>query len=168
MSQDNSNAVGGSGQYLSFTLGGEEYGVEILKVQEIRGWEPVRLLPNSPRHVKGVLDLRGVIVPIIDLRGRFGLEVRECTPTTVIIVLSAEHEGSRHVVGAIVDSVSDVLDVKLDEVRSPPNLGSHINNRYLIGMVNRDDRMVVLLDSDKLFNPEELGVPEQDLDDGEA
>ena len=168
MSQDNNGVVSNGGQYLSFTLGGEEYGVEILKVQEIRGWEPVRPLPNSPEHVKGVLDLRGVIVPIIDMRGRFGLEEREYTPTTVIIVLSAEHEGSRHVVGAVVDAVSDVLDVKLDEVRSPPNLGGHISNRYMIGMVSREGRMVVLLDTDKLFNPEELGVAEHEDGEGDC
>jgi len=152
-----------SGQYLSFILGGEAYAVEILKVQEIRGWEQVRPLPNSADFIKGVLDLRGVIVPIIDLRIRFGLEAREYTPTTVIIVLAVGEGDQRQVVGAVVDSVSDVLDVSADEVRKPPRLGSHIGHRYLIGMVSRDKQMVVLLNSDKLFSEEELSVLQQEV-----
>lgn len=164
MSEETSSDNSHGGQYLSFILGGEVYGVEILKVQEIRGWEPVRPLPNSADYVKGVLDLRGVIVPIIDLRTRFGLDSREYTPTTVIIVLSVESTEDRHVIGMVVDSVSDVLDVSADDVRPPPRMGSHINNRYLIGMVSRQEEMVVLLNSDKLFDPEELGALRQDVD----
>jgi purine-binding chemotaxis protein CheW len=165
MSDANQKPMSHGGQYLSFILGGEVYGVEILKVQEIRGWEPVRPLPNSAEYVKGVLDLRGVIVPIIDLRIRFGLDPGEYTPTTVIIVLSAGPVEDQNVIGAVVDSVSDVLDVAADEVRAPPRMGSNINYRYLIGMVSRKDEMVVLLNSDKLFNPEELNALRQELDD---
>jgi purine-binding chemotaxis protein CheW len=154
-----------SGQYLSFILGGEAYGVEILKVQEIRGWEQVRPLPNSPDFIKGVLDLRGVIVPIVDLRIRFGLEVHEYTPTTVIIVLAVGEGEQRQVVGAVVDSVSDVLDVAAEEVRKPPKLGSRIGYRYLIGMVSRDKKMVVLLNSDKLFSEDELNILQREVDE---
>jgi purine-binding chemotaxis protein CheW len=148
------------GQFLSFSLGGEEYGVDILRVQEIKGWEEVRPLPDTPEYIKGVLDLRGVIVPIIDLRSRFHLETVAYTPTTVTIVLSVESEGNKHIIGVVVDGVSDVLDVKADEVRKSPDLGSHINTRYITGMVSQDKRMIVLLDVDRLFNPEELGLPE--------
>ena len=96
-----------AGQYLSFELAGEIYGVDILKVREIKGWEEVRPLPDTPDYIKGVLDLRGVIVPIVDLRIRFQLESCEYTPTTVIIVLSVEYEKEQRVVGAVVDGVSD-------------------------------------------------------------
>jgi purine-binding chemotaxis protein CheW len=144
------------GQYLSFELGGELYAVDILKVQEIRGWEPVRPLPNTPCHVKGVLDLRGVIVPIVDLRIRFGLNPGAYTPTTVIIVLAVHQDDQPLIMGVVVDSVSDVLDVAAKEIRQPPRMGGHIDYRYLIGMVSRQDHMVVLLDSDRLLAAEEL------------
>ncbi len=146
------------GQYLSFTLGGEDYGIDILKVQEIRGWEQVRPLPDTPDYVKGVLDLRGTIVPIIDLRLRFHLAQCEYTPTTVIIVVAVEWEGKRHIMGAVVDAVSDVLDVGGETVRAAPDLGASVNTRYIKGMVTLDKRMVILLDIDKLFNPKELGL----------
>ena len=150
-----------NGQYLSFTLGGEDYGVDILRVQEIRGWEELRPLPDTPDYVKGVLDLRGTIVPIIDLRIRMNMENVEYHPTTVIIVLSVMSEdGNSLQVGAVVDAVSDVLDVKADEIKKAPSIASKINDRYLRGMVSRDDRMVVLLDVDLLFKSNELGVLE--------
>ncbi|QFY89090.1 purine-binding chemotaxis protein CheW [Magnetovirga frankeli] len=156
MNQPKDAPAARQGQYLSFELGGELYAVEILKVQEIRGWAPVRPLPNTPEHVKGVLDLRGVIVPIVDLRIRFGLDPGEYTPTTVIIVLAVHQDDQPLVIGVVVDSVSDVLDVAADEVRKPPRMGGHIDYRYLVGMVNRQEQMVVLLDSDQLLDPEEL------------
>ncbi|WP_010086949.1 chemotaxis protein CheW [Candidatus Endoriftia persephone] len=147
-----------SGQYLSFTLGGEHYGVDILRVQEIKGWEEVRALPDTPEYVKGVLDLRGAIVPIIDLRARFKLEKIEYTPTTVIIVLSIEQGEGSNIVGVVVDGVSDVLDISDSLTRSAPDLGAHINTRFITGMVSEGERMVVLLDVDKLFSPDDLGV----------
>lgn len=150
-----------NGQYLSFTLGGEDYGVDILRVQEIRGWEELRPLPDTPDYVKGVLDLRGTIVPIIDLRIRMNMTNVEYHPTTVIIVLSVMSEGGHsQQVGAVVDAVSDVLDVKADEIKKAPSIASKINDRYLRGMVSRDERMVVLLDVDLLFKANELGVLE--------
>jgi purine-binding chemotaxis protein CheW len=151
-------AAAKGGQYLSFTLGGEDYGVDILKVQEIKGWEEVRPLPDTPEYVKGVLDFRGTIVPIIDLRSRFNLKSIEYTPTTVTIVIAAEVNGSSHIIGMVVDSVSDVLDVSVKDIRNAPNLGAKINTRYILGMVNQDQRMVILLDTDKLLDPDELGV----------
>jgi len=96
-------------QFLSFTLGVEDYGVNILRVQEIRGWEEVRDIPNTPDYIKGVLNLRSTVVPIIDLRIRFGLDKVEYLPTTVIIVLSVEKEDGTHVMGVVVDAVSDLL-----------------------------------------------------------
>lgn len=149
----------GDGQYLSFSLGGEDYGVDILRVQEIRGWETLRPLPDTPDYVKGVLDLRGTIVPIIDLRIRLGMANVEYHPTTVIIVISVKREdGSMQLVGAVVDAVSDVLDVSAEKIRRAPNIARRINDRYILGMVSREQRMVVLLDVDKLFMANEIGL----------
>jgi len=156
---ESSGLEGLAGQYLSFELAGEIYGVDILKVREIKGWEEVRLLPDMPDFIKGVLDLRGVIVPIVDLRIRFQLESCEYTPTTVTIVLAVESEEEQErVVGVVVDGVSDVLDVLPGEVRSAPDLGGKISHRYIKGMVTLADRMVILLDVNKLLDLREMGL----------
>ena len=144
-------------QFLSFTLGGEVYAVDILRVQEIRGWEPVRPLPDVPPHVKGVLDLRGTIVPVLDLRVRFGSTQPDYRSTTVVIVVNVrDGQGGARIVGCVVDAVSDVLDLAGKDIRPPPPLGGCIGNRYLRGMVTLDRRMVILLDVDKLFDDRDL------------
>ncbi len=153
--------AGGHGQYLSFNLGGEDYGLDILKVQEIRGWEAVRQLPDTPDYIKGVLDLRGTIVPIIDLRIRFHVGVAEYLTTTVIIVVATAKDGRSQVMGVVVDGVSDVLDVDSSTLRPAPNLGTRISTRFIHGMVSQDSRMVVLLDMDKLLDPDELNLPDE-------
>jgi purine-binding chemotaxis protein CheW len=146
------------GQYLSFTLGGEDYGLDILKVKEIRGWETVRPLPDTPDYIKGVLDMRGTIVPIVDLRLRFGVGEAAYTPTTVIIVVSTQAEDRDQTMGMVVDGVSDVLDVSDETLMPAPNLGTAISTRFIRGMVTRDSRMVVLLDVDKLLSTRDLGM----------
>lgn len=151
------NAAGHKGQFLSFRLGSDDYAVDILRVQEIRGWETVRALPDSADYVKGVLDLRGIIVPIIDLRMRFGHDDPEYSATTVVIVLSVKGEdGGPQLVGAVVDAVSDVLDIGAAELKPPPRIGGGISRRYLEGMVSLPRGMVVLLDLDRLFDHAEL------------
>ncbi len=161
MNDNKATSEGGTGQFLSFTLGGDDYGVDILRVQEIRGWEELRPLPDTPEYVKGVLDLRGTIVPIIDLRIRLDMQQVEYHPTTVIIVLSVlDEEGGTHMVGAVVDAVSDVLDIDDAEVKDAPSIASSINDRYIRGMVTRGERMVVLLDVDLLFKVNDIGVLE--------
>lgn len=146
-----------TGQFLSFTLGTDDYAVDILRVQEIRGWEKVRALPDSPDYVKGVLDLRGTIVPIFDLRIRFGDPSPSYSATTVVIVVSVDlGNGRQNLVGAVVDGVSDVLDIARAECKDPPAIGSRINQRYLDGMVTLPRGMVILLDIDKLFDQNEL------------
>ena len=142
-------------EFLTFTLGEEGYGIDILKVKEIRGWEKIRELHNTPDYIKGVLDLRGSIVPIIDLRVRFSLDVVEYLPTTVIIVLSVGDD-DQQMMGVVVDTVSDVLAVRQDEIKQSPNLGSKINTDYVMGMVTREDGMVMLVDSDQLLDAEEF------------
>ena len=150
-------------QFLTFELAGEAYGVEILKVQEIRGWEPVRKLPDTPEFVKGALNLRGAIVPIIDLRERFHMVCVEYTPMTVVIVMCVNTgcAGETAVMGIIADAVSDVLDIDSTEIKPTPHLGVKINTRYMRGMYVRNERMVMLLDVDKLLNPDEfIGIAE--------
>ena len=148
-----------AGQYLSFTLAGEGYAVDILRVQEIRGWEPVRPLPQSAPCVKGVLDLRGTLVPVVDLRVRFDLPHADYTPTTVVVVMAIDDgHGGRRSLGVVVDGVSDVLDVSAQDLRPPPELGGAVARGYMLGMAKVDGRMVILLDIDGLFDPRELGT----------
>ncbi len=144
------------GQYLSFTIGDEDYGIDILKVQEIRGWESVRPLPGTPDYVKGVLDLRGAIMPVIDMRLRFKLERAEYTATTVTIILGIQVQGKPYMIGIVVDAVSDVLDIQADEIKATPSLGKKIDTKYLLGMVSIDGHVVLLLDADNLLDPDEL------------
>lgn len=143
-------------QFLTFELAGEAYGIEILRVQEIRGWESVRELPNTPDYIKGALNLRGEIVPIIDLRERFGMEKTEYSPITVVIVLCVESIQGSNVMGIVADAVSDVLDITLADIKATPKLGSKIDTRYMRGMHMGKKQMVMLLDTDKLLDSEEF------------
>ena len=145
-------------QYLTFLLGDDIYGVDILRVQEVRGWTKVREIPNTPEYVKGVLDLRGTIVPIIDLRVRLSIEEVEYTPITVVIVLAIDVNDEQYVIGIVVDTVSDVLDVVKSEIKKAPNFGSKVETKFINGMVMADAGMVVLMDIDKMLNPDELSA----------
>lgn len=145
-------------QYLTFLLGEDIYGVDILRVQEVRGWTKVREIPNTPDYVKGVLDLRGTIVPIIDLRMRLSIEKVEYTPITVVIVLSIEVGEDKYVIGVVVDTVSDVLDVQKSNIKKAPNFGTKVETKFIDGMVMADAGMVVLMNIDKMLNPEELSA----------
>lgn len=157
MSNDQQNQSHSSNmEFLTFTLGSENYGVDILKVREIRGWEKIRELHDTPDYVKGVLDLRGSIVPIIDLRIRFNIANYEYKSTTVIIVLTAGNDGG--LMGIVVDSVSDVLAVSQADIKPTPSLGSKINTDYIHGMVTTDDHMVMLVESNKLLDTEAFEV----------
>jgi purine-binding chemotaxis protein CheW len=144
-------AAPGSQQVLTFVLGSETYGVDILRVQEIRGWSAVTKIPHAPSQVLGVLNLRGSIVPIVDLRMQFDLERAEYTTVTVIIVLSVQSQAGRRDFGVVVDGVSDVVDVNAAEVKPAPDLGSRTATEHIRGLVHVSDRMVVLLDIDRLI-----------------
>jgi purine-binding chemotaxis protein CheW len=133
-------------QYLTFRLADEEYGLEILRVQEIKGYSKVTPLPNTPPEVKGVMNLRGAVVPILDLRTRFGLPAAEYTRFTVIIVVTV---GAK-VVGLVVDGVSDVLNVGAEEAVPTPDLGSGVDTSFMTGMAHAGDRLVTLLNVDRL------------------
>ncbi len=142
-------------QFLSFTLGHEEYGVDILRVQEIRSWEPVSRIPNVPSYEKGVVNLRGAIVPIVDLRERFGLQHQSYTPLTVVVVLqSYGHNGQERVMGVVVDAVSDVINVDRKTIQNAPNFGTKVSTEFINGLASVNKRMVMLLDVDKLLTLE--------------
>ncbi len=149
-------------QFLSFTLGQEEYGVDILRVQEIRSWEPVSRIPNVPAYEKGVVNLRGAIVPIIDLRERFNLGHSHYTPLTVVVVLQAQIGEKIRVMGVVVDTVSDVIDVDKKLIQSSPNFGAKVSTEFINGLVSVNQRMVMLLDIDKLLKLD--GVDDDDED----
>ena len=143
-------------QYLTFIMASEEYGVDILSVQEIRGWESVTPIPNAPPHVKGVINLRGTIVPIVDLRQRFGLEKVEYGPLTVVIVLKVASKKGARVMGIVVDAVSDVYSLSSEEMKSAPDLGDHVNTQYIKGLVNVNNKMVILLDIGELLGSDTI------------
>ncbi|MET0499082.1 MAG: chemotaxis protein CheW [Steroidobacteraceae bacterium] len=154
----NASIPTGSNQVLTFTLGEETYGVDILRVQEIRGFSPVTRIPQSPAHILGVLNLRGSIVPIVDLRMRFTLERAEYTPLTVIIVLSVESAVGRRDFGVVVDGVSDVIDVPVGDVKPAPELGAQVSTEFIEGLASVSGRMVMLLDIDQLIGRDVTGV----------
>ena len=149
-----------SSQYLTFVLANGEYGVEILRVQEIRGWGPVTRIPNTPDYVQGILNLRGTIVPIVDLRMRFGLEKIEYGPTTVIVVLKAVHGNAKRIVGVVVDGVSDVHNLRASDIKPAPDFGETLKTEFIQGMATIGDKMLVLLDVDRLLNYRELETVE--------
>lgn len=142
-----------SEEFLTFALGEEEYGVEILKVQEIRGYDTVTRLPDAPAYIKGVINLRGTIVPVIDMRLKFHLAA-EYTVLTVMIVLNV---GDR-VVGMVVDSVSDVVRLCGEQIRAVPELGATIDRQFLTGIGTLDERMLILLDIERLMTSAEMGL----------
>ncbi len=149
-------------QHLTFVLGGEEYGFDILRVQEIKGWEVPTIIPNTPDYVKGVINLRGAIVPVIDLRVRFQLEDVRYDEMTVVIVLNAhssegneedeQQNTSSKVVGVVVDGVSDVCNVELDNIRPAPDFRGVISSDFVTGLTTENEKMIVLLDIDHLIN----------------
>ena len=141
-----------TGQYLTFMLAGEEYGVEILKVQEIKGWAPVTPIPNTPEHVLGVLNLRGAVVPIIDLRKRFSLETVAYGPTTVVIVVKMLHDDQDRTVGLVVDGVADVYQLDTSDIQPAPAMGSTIHTDFVLGLATVSDKMVILLEVDSLVS----------------
>ena len=137
-------------QFLTFMLNGEEYGVDILRVQEIKGWESAPEIPNTPPYMRGVINLRGTIVPVIDLRRRFELEAIEYTSTTVIIVLRIRAGEAEKTMGFIVDAVSDVYNVTPEQMKPAPEFGGQVRTDYVKGLATVDDKMVILLDIDQL------------------
>ena len=141
-------------EFLTFTLGPEEYGLEILKVQEIRSYDTVTSIPNAPIFLKGVINLRGVIVPIIDMRLKFSLNEIKYNEFTVVIILNI---GAR-VMGIVVDSVSDVISLTADEIKPAPEFGSIFSAEYILGLGTVEQRMLILVDIERLMTQQELAL----------
>ena len=141
-------------EFLAFTLGEEEYGIDIQKVQELRGYDTVTRIANAPEHIKGVVNLRGIIVPIIDMRIKFNLGAPTYDQFTVVIILNI----ASRVMGMVVDSVSDVITLSPEQIKPAPAMGSVLDTDYLIGLGTLDDRMLILVDIDKLMSSSEMGL----------
>lgn len=144
----------GSEEFLTFALGNEIYGIDILKVQEIRGYDSVTAIANTPEFIKGVINLRGHIVPIVDLRIKFHLDKVVYDDFTVVIILNM----SDRIVGMVVDSVSDVLHLESNEIRSVPDIASGIDTKYITGLASIDNRMLILVDIEHLMNSNEMAL----------
>lgn len=144
-------------EILAFVLGEEHYGVDILKVQEIRGYEKVTPIPSAPNYLKGVINLRGTIVPVIDMRVKFGLPEARYDSLTVVIILRV----ASRTIGIVVDAVSDVIALAPDEVKPAPQLGAIISHTFLAGLAIKDDRMVLLLDIEKFLSSSEMNLLQQ-------
>lgn len=154
----------GSDQFLTFMLGEEEYGVGILNVQEIRSWESATSIPNTPDYVLGVINLRGLVVPIIDLRKRFAMDRAEFGPTTIIVIVRISNKtNSSKTIGMVVDEVSDVYNISGDDIGEMPNLGSAVGTEFIKGVANVNEKMVIILNIDSLINTGVLGDDNADL-----
>ena len=151
-SAENTNQ--GSSEFLTFRLGAEEYGIDILRVQEIRSYEEPTRIANSPHFIKGVVNLRGVIVPVVDLRIKLGCEKVEYNGFTVVIVLNVKGR----VVGAVVDSVSDVLELPRDQIKPSPDMNSSVDTAFITGIASVGERMLILMDIEALMSSADMGL----------
>ena len=146
-------------EFLTFRLGSEEYGIEILKVQEIRGYDAITQIANAPDFIKGVVNLRGIIVPIIDMRIKFRLGSATYDQFTVVIILNV----AGRVMGIVVDGVSDVINLQAEQIRPAPELGSVIDTEYITGLGTVDERMLILIDIENLMSCSDLGLIAQSV-----
>ncbi len=146
------------GKYLTFTLANEEYGIGILKIREIIGMMPITSVPRTPEFVKGVINLRGKVIPVMDLRLRFGMEEMEYTDRTCIIVVEIERQAGTVQIGTVVDSVSEVLNVGGTDIEETPSFGTKLDTEYILGMAKIEGGVKILLDIDEVLNDEEVAV----------
>lgn len=145
-----------AGKYLTFHLANEEFGIRVLKVREIMGLQEITAVPQTPCHIKGVINLRGKVVPVIDLRLKFGLPAAEYTQRTCIIVTQVQGESSLVLMGIVVDGVSEVLNLTTPEIEDTPDFGEDIAGRYLLGMAKVKGKVKILLDIDKVLSTQEI------------
>ena len=144
------------GKYLTFALGAEEYGLEILKVREIIGHMEITAIPQTPMHIKGVINLRGQVIPVIDLRLKFGMPEEEITEETCIIVVDIAQNGTQFLTGIVVDHVSEVLDVEGENIEPAPQFGSSVDTNFILGMGKIGETVKILLDIDKVMGGEDF------------
>ena len=145
------------GKYLTFALGPEEYGLEILKVREIIGYMEITAVPQTPHHVKGVINLRGQVIPVIDLRTKFGMETAEVTEETCIIVVETSQGDRKFSTGIVVDRVQEVLDIAGENIEEAPQFGSSVNTDFILGMGKIDESVKILLDIDRVLAGTDFG-----------
>src|SRR5512147_1394965 len=145
-------AAGQGRELLTFTLGSEEYGIDILKVQEIRGYDAVTAIANAPEFIKGVINLRGIIVPIVDMRIKFKLGKVDYNQFTVVIILNV----AKRVVGIVVDGVSDVIALTPDQIKPSPEFSTTLDTQYITGLGTVDDRMIILMDIERLLSSKDM------------
>jgi purine-binding chemotaxis protein CheW len=146
------------GKYLTFVLAGEEYGIGILKVKEIIGIMAITTVPQTPAYMKGVINLRGKVIQIVDLRVKFGMEAIDYTEKTCIIVVEIANSGQKMMTGILVDSVSEVLNIKGGDIEDAPNFGSRLNTNYILGMAKTGGKVKILLDIDKVLSTEDISL----------
>ena len=151
------------GKYLTFTLDKEEYGIGILKIKEIMGMMPITSVPRTPDFVKGVINLRGKVIPVVNLRSRFAMEEINDTERTCIIVVEIEGSSAKLLMGVVVDSVSEVLYIKGDEIENPPAFGAGTETDYILGMAKMEGGVKILLDIDRVLNREEIAALNNNL-----
>jgi purine-binding chemotaxis protein CheW len=147
---------GRDGKYLTFTLAGEEYGISILKVKEIIGLMTITMVPQTPGYVKGVINLRGKVIPVVDLRLKFGMPAMQYTERTCIIVVEIRSDAASILIGIVVDAVSEVLNIKAADIEETPNFGSRLQTDYILGMAKAGEGIKILLDIDRVLQAEEL------------
>ncbi|MDP2788420.1 MAG: chemotaxis protein CheW [Pseudomonadota bacterium] len=156
MDTPETRSLAASGEYLTFTLGAEEYAIDILKVQEIRGYDAVTKIANAPPFIKGVINLRGIIVPIVDLRIKFNLGNAAYDPFTVVIILNI----GKRVMGIVVDGVSDVIQLNADNLHPSPEFSSILDTSYLLGLGTVEERMIIVVDIERLMSSQEMSLVE--------
>lgn len=149
------------GKFLTFTMANEDYGIGIIKIKEIIGMIPITTIPQTPAFVKGVINLRGKVIPVIDLRLRFGLPAVDYTERTCIIVVEIKRSDSTLMIGIVVDSVSEVLNIKGDDIEDTPTFGTQLNTDYILGMAKTEERVKILLDIDRVLTDQEITQLEQ-------
>lgn len=146
------------GKYLTFSLAEEEYGIGILKIKEIIGMMPITTVPRTPEFVKGVINLRGKVIPVMDLRLRFGMEEMDYTERTCIVVVEIKGTSGTVMIGVVVDSVSEVLNIKGEDVEETPTFGTKMNTDYILGMAKMEGGVKILLDIDRVLSDDEIAA----------
>lgn len=150
-----------AGKYLTFDLASEEYGLEILKVQEIIGLMPITRVPRTPGFIRGVINLRGKVIPVVDLRLKFEMEAKEDTRRTSIIVVQVKRTGHQVIMGLIVDDMHEVIDIKAEDIEPPPEFGANVNTDFILGVGKVNQKVVILLDVDKILSGGEVTMVDQ-------
>jgi len=150
-----------AGKYLTFQLAEEDYGIALLQIKEIIGMMPITAVPRTPANVKGVINLRGQVIPVTDLRLKFGMEEIDYTDRTCIIVVEVHGEVATVQVGVVVDAVSEVLQIRDEDIEATPSFGAQVDTEYILGMANMDEGVKILLDIDRVMSPRDVALLEQ-------